>query len=95
MPPHSSGAIAYNFESSEGVVLERVMGIEPTFLAWEANVLPLNYTRGRLIVRAAQTQRQMRGRKRYTTGSLQCPACLLDCRAHAPPRPTCLRARGT
>ncbi len=25
--------------------LERVMGIEPTFLAWEANVLPLNYTR--------------------------------------------------
>jgi hypothetical protein len=25
---------------------ERVMGIEPTFLAWEANVLPLNYTRG-------------------------------------------------
>jgi hypothetical protein len=22
------------------------MGIEPTFLAWEANVLPLNYTRG-------------------------------------------------
>ena len=22
--------------------LERVMGIEPTFLAWEANVLPLN-----------------------------------------------------
>ena len=25
--------------------VERVMGIEPTFLAWEANVLPLNYTR--------------------------------------------------
>jgi hypothetical protein len=25
--------------------MERVMGIEPTFLAWEANVLPLNYTR--------------------------------------------------
>ncbi len=22
------------------------MGIEPTFLAWEANVLPFNYTRG-------------------------------------------------
>ena len=29
---------------AEGL-LERVMGIEPTFLAWEANVLPLNYTR--------------------------------------------------
>ena len=26
--------------------LERVMGIEPTFSAWEADVLPLNYTRG-------------------------------------------------
>ena len=25
--------------------LERVMGIEPTFRAWEAFVLPLNYTR--------------------------------------------------
>ena len=27
------------------VMLERVMGIEPTFKAWEALVLPLNYTR--------------------------------------------------
>jgi hypothetical protein len=26
--------------------LERVMGIEPTLAAWEAAVLPLNYTRG-------------------------------------------------
>ena len=25
--------------------LERVMGIEPTYPAWEAGVLPLNYTR--------------------------------------------------
>lgn len=25
--------------------LERVMGIEPTLKAWEASVLPLNYTR--------------------------------------------------
>ncbi len=25
--------------------LERVMGIEPTYLAWKASVLPLNYTR--------------------------------------------------
>jgi hypothetical protein len=25
--------------------MERVMGIEPTFAAWEAAVLPLNYTR--------------------------------------------------
>ncbi len=27
------------------VNLERVMGIEPTLSAWEAEVLPLNYTR--------------------------------------------------
>ena len=26
-------------------VLERVMGIEPTYPAWKAGVLPLNYTR--------------------------------------------------
>ena len=25
--------------------VKRVMGIEPTYLAWKANVLPLNYTR--------------------------------------------------
>jgi hypothetical protein len=33
--------------------MERVMGIEPTFLAWEANVLPLNYTRILLFVGSA------------------------------------------
>jgi hypothetical protein len=26
-------------------IMERVMGIEPTTLAWKARVLPLNYTR--------------------------------------------------
>ncbi|CAI8912748.1 protein of unknown function [Methylocaldum szegediense] len=26
-------------------IVERVMGIEPTLQAWEARVLPLNYTR--------------------------------------------------
>ncbi len=30
--------------------LERVMGIEPTLLAWEAKVLPLNYTRKQATV---------------------------------------------
>ena len=29
----------------KGEKMERVMGIEPTLLAWEAKVLPLNYTR--------------------------------------------------
>jgi hypothetical protein len=28
-----------------GVCLERVKGIEPSYAAWEAAVLPLNYTR--------------------------------------------------
>ena len=40
----------YRFERtgdtwSQGQGLERVMGIEPTLVAWEATVLPLNYTR--------------------------------------------------
>ena len=26
-------------------IAKRVMGIEPTYLAWKASVLPLNYTR--------------------------------------------------
>ncbi len=30
------------------VLLERVMGIEPTLLAWKAKVLPLNYSRAAL-----------------------------------------------
>ena len=32
--------------SELGEHLERVTGIEPAFSAWEADVLPLNYTRG-------------------------------------------------
>ena len=28
---------------------ERVKGIEPSYAAWEAAVLPLNYTRGEVI----------------------------------------------
>ena len=28
-------------------MLERVKGIEPSYSAWEADVLPLNYTRER------------------------------------------------
>ena len=30
--------------------IKRVMGIEPTYLAWKASVLPLNYTRILLFV---------------------------------------------
>ena len=32
---------------SPAIRLERVMGIEPTYSAWKAEVLPLNYTRKR------------------------------------------------
>ena len=35
--------------------LERVMGIEPTSSAWKAEVLPLNYTRGRRARRPTST----------------------------------------
>jgi hypothetical protein len=31
--------------SRDAALLERVKGIEPSFSAWEADVLPLNYTR--------------------------------------------------
>ena len=31
---------------SRAFTMERVTGIEPAFSAWEADVLPLNYTRG-------------------------------------------------
>ena len=34
--------------------LERVMGIEPTLVAWEATVLPLNYTRKRYHLKDQQ-----------------------------------------
>lgn len=32
-------------DSSGGFVMERMMGVEPTYAAWEAAVLPMNYTR--------------------------------------------------
>jgi hypothetical protein len=41
-------AISYgNLRQREAMKVERVMGIEPTLAAWEAAVLPLNYTRDR------------------------------------------------
>jgi hypothetical protein len=33
------------FSFSHYLLMERVMGIEPTSSAWKAEVLPLNYTR--------------------------------------------------
>ena len=39
MSEHASAHFAYKLD------LERVKGIEPSYAAWEAAVLPLNYTR--------------------------------------------------
>jgi hypothetical protein len=43
-------------------VLERVKGIEPSSKAWEAFVLPLNYTRMGSILRSFDTVRQTYGK---------------------------------
>ena len=40
-----------------GIRLERVTGIEPAFSAWEADVLPLNYTRSAGLPRSRRARR--------------------------------------
>lgn len=42
--------------------MERVMGIEPTLAAWEAAVLPLNYTRVTAQSKRTAGEWQCRGR---------------------------------
>ena len=37
--------LSYGHKESYKGMTKRVMGIEPTYLAWKAGVLPLNYTR--------------------------------------------------
>ncbi len=45
--------------------LERVKGIEPSYAAWEAAVLPLNYTRHSVAVYAVMAANAIRtGRER-------------------------------
>ena len=39
--------LKHNVLPAYGIQLERVRGIEPPYSAWEADVLPLNYTRAR------------------------------------------------
>src|SRR6202050_1718460 len=43
--PHSEGEGSEAVVLTCGFALERVTGIEPALSAWEADVLPLNYTR--------------------------------------------------
>ena len=38
-------ALARRCSTTEPLMQKRVMGIEPTYPAWKAGVLPLNYTR--------------------------------------------------
>ena len=33
-----------------GFVMERVMGVEPTYQPWEGRILPMNYTRAMSIL---------------------------------------------
>ncbi len=47
-------------------VLERVKGIEPSYEAWEAAVLPLNYTRVTLAI-VACAPRHSRGAPMHET----------------------------
>ena len=43
-------ALTEFFRGGEALHLERMMGVEPTLSAWEANVLPMNYIRVTNIV---------------------------------------------
>ena len=47
---HQSKEKSRNLHRCKPREVERVMGIEPTTSAWEADVLPLNYTRISLAV---------------------------------------------
>ena len=58
--------------------MERVMGIEPTYSAWKAEVLPLNYTR------AAKRRIAYQNRLKFCDGERITQACGLrppGCRA--------------
>ena len=44
-PPDCRGTFAVQAADFRGDLSERVTGIEPALSAWEADVLPLNYTR--------------------------------------------------
>ncbi len=43
--------------------MERVVGIEPTWLAWKARTLPLSYTRDQLIIRADEMIARKKSKK--------------------------------
>jgi len=45
--------------------MERVKGIEPSYAAWEAAVLPLNYTRVSVIDSFSYTSQRMKNELRF------------------------------
>jgi hypothetical protein len=49
---------------------ERVMGIEPTYQAWEARVLPLNYTR--------EAKRQVQSVMVLSIKAVVCDLCIIS-----------------
>ncbi len=51
------------------------MGIEPTLLAWEAKVLPLNYTRDTLILLQLWAKCQVAGLFRNSDLGVQAKSC--------------------
>ena len=51
--------------------MERVMGIEPTLSAWEAEVLPLNYTRVANMAKGITDLRRRIGPLTYPAGFLK------------------------
>lgn len=60
-PPRSSPQASAGAACLAGGVfrdMERVKGIEPSSLAWEANALPLSYTRNSAGITASQRTRQ-------------------------------------
>ncbi len=60
----------YHNSPGEGLDMERVMGIEPTYSAWKAEVLPLNYTRAAKRLIAHQNRFKFSG-----GGGRITPAC--------------------
>ena len=58
-----------------GFILERVTGIEPALSAWEADVLPLNYTRASARLSRSLPDEPALCSPRHRTGTGRLPGC--------------------
>src|SRR5882672_6304374 len=88
---HLSSLVFAESHPTIHVEMERVMGIEPTLAAWEAAVLPLNYTRagGAIIARAVYSG-EMHQRTNSAARLLGALLMTLGC-AQAHQAPPCAR----